>query len=102
MHGLHCGFDGDAGLLDGDVFVEDVAERDGALVGVFGGAVDVRGVGAEGGERGVEAVVGEVAVDEEGDLLGGDLLLLVVVLVLVGGGRVGGSGGLGLGRRRHG
>ena len=49
------------------------------------------GVGAEGGERSVEAVVGKVAVDEEGDLRGGDLLLGL-------GGRVR-SGGLG---RRHG
>jgi hypothetical protein len=32
------------------------------------GAEEVGGVGAEGGERGVEAAVGEVAFDEEGDL----------------------------------
>lgn len=92
LHGLHCGFDGDAGLLEGDVVVEDVGERDeplGRLLAVFGGAVDVRGFGAERGEGGVESVFGQVAVDEECDLRGGDLLLV--------GGRFGW-----LGRRRHG
>lgn len=54
------------------------------------GLEEVRGVGAEGGEGGVEAVVGEVALDEEGDLHGGDLLL---VLVLAG--RGSGGGGVG-------
>jgi hypothetical protein len=53
------------------------------------GAEEVGGVGAEGGERGVEAAVGEVAFDEEGDLRGGDLLFGNSVR----------SGGLG---RRHG
>jgi len=94
LHGAHGGFDGDAGPLEGDVLVKDVGERDGRPLGrLLGGAVDAPGVGAECGERGVEAVVGEVAVDEECDLRGGDLLLA--------GGRVGGSGGLGIGRRRR-
>lgn len=94
MHGAHGGFDGDAGPLELDVVIEDVCERHGGPLGrLLGGAVDAPGVRAECGERGVEAVVGEVAVDEEGDLRGGDLLLA--------GGRVGGSGGLGVGRRRR-
>jgi hypothetical protein len=93
VHGVHRGVDGDAALLEGDVVVEDVGEREEALGRWLGavGAEEVGGVGAEGGERGVEAVVDEVAVDEEGDLRGGDLLL-----GLGGGVR---SGGLG---RRHG
>ena len=75
---MHRGVDGDAALLEGDVVVEDVGEREEALGRGLGavGAEEVGGVGAEGGERGVEAVVGEVAVDEEGDLGGGDLLAL--------------------------
>lgn len=93
MHGVHGGVDCDASLLEGDVVVEDVGEREEALWRGLGavGAEEVGGVGAEGGERGVEAVVGEVAVDEEGDLRGGDLLLGLAGSV--------GSGGL---RRRHG
>ena len=92
MHGVHRRVDGAAGLLEGDVVVEDVGEREEALGRGLGavGAEEVGGVGAEGGERSVEAVVGKVAVDEEGDLRSGDLLGL--------GGRVR-SGGLG---RRHG
>lgn len=84
--------------------MEDVGEREEALGGghlAVGLGEEVRGVGAEGGERGGEAVVGEVALDEEGDLDGGDLLL-------VGGGGGGGGGGeggvwwRGWLRRRHG
>lgn len=101
MHGVHGGVDGDARLFEGDVVVEDVGERDESPGGLLGavavGAVDVGGLGAECGERGLETVVGEVAVDEEGDLGRGDLLLVGLI-----GGRVGSGGSGGLGRRRHG
>lgn len=105
VHGLHCGVDGESGLLEGDVVVEDVGEGEEALggdeVGGVGLGEEVGGVGAEGGEGGGEAVVGEVALDEEGDLDGGNLLLLLRagVVVVGSGAGVGGRGGLG---RRHG
>lgn len=98
MHGVHGGVDGDALLLEVDVGVEDVGEREEALGRwlVAVGAEEVGGVGAEGGEGGVEAAVGEVAVDEEGDLRGGDVLLGLAGRTGTG---IGGRGGLG---RRHG
>lgn len=86
--------------------MEDVGEREEALGGdyvVAGLGEEVGGVGAEGGEGGREAIVGEVALDEEGDLQGRHLHL---ALGLVG---VGGGAGVGVGvgrrarlRRRHG
>lgn len=81
--------------------MEDVGEREEALgrvaAGGVPGAEEAGGVGAEGGEGGREAVVGEVALDEEGHLQRGHLLLALV----------GGVGGVGVGRRarlgrRHG
>jgi hypothetical protein len=101
VHRVHGGVDGDARLLEGDVVVEDVGEREESpgrgLVVV--GLEEVGGVGAEGGEGGVEAVVGEVALDEEGDLDGGDLLFGGTAAALL---RVAGSRGGGSGWRRHG
>jgi hypothetical protein len=101
VHRVHGGVDGDARLLEGDVVVEDVGEREESpgrgLVVV--GLEEVGGVGAQGGEGGVEAVVGEVALDEEGDLGGGDLLFGGTAAALL---RVAGSRGGGSGWRRHG
>lgn len=86
--------------------MEDVGEREEALgrdYVVAGLGEEVGGVGAEGGEGGREAIVGEVALDEEGDLQGRHLRL-APGLVGVGGGA---GAGVGVGRRarlrrRHG
>lgn len=103
VHCVHCRVDGEAGLLEGDVVVEDVGEGEEALGGDGGGlGEEVGGVGSEGGEGGGEAVVGEVALDKEGDLGGGDRLLLglaAAAAAVVGGG--GGGRGVPGRRRRH-
>ena len=48
---MHCGVDGDACLLEGDVVVEDVGEGEEALGGglVVEGLEEVGSVGAKGG-----------------------------------------------------
>jgi hypothetical protein len=56
------------------------------------GAEEVGGVGAEGGERGVEAAVGEVAFDEEADMRGVTFFLAAASGVVDLGGAMVGSG----------